>query len=89
MVRVVLERAAAGWVVRVEDDGSGIDAALLPRMFEPKVSGKTGRIGRGMGLVIAKEIAEQDFGATISVETEAGQGSVFSVLFPLQHGAAR
>jgi two-component system phosphate regulon sensor histidine kinase PhoR len=69
-------------VIRVRDQGAGIPAEHLPRLFErfyrvdPGRSRKIG--GTGLGLAIVKHIA-QAHGGKVTVESAPGQGSVFSL----------
>ena len=67
-------------VARVSDTGTGIPAALVPRIFEPNFSTKTS--GTGLGLAIARKAVE-DSGGTIAFETEEGVGTTFTVRLPL------
>lgn len=70
-------------LVRISDNGKGIDGNVLRKAFEP--GGKDNRAGAapgsGIGLFIAKTLTEIHRG-TISVESELGKGSVFSVELP-------
>lgn len=72
--------------ISVEDHGSGIDRADLPYIFEPFFRGPAavaGQIhGAGLGLAIAKSLAEA-MGGRLSVKTEAGKGSTFTVHLPV------
>ncbi|HEY7063483.1 MAG TPA: PAS domain S-box protein [Chloroflexota bacterium] len=88
-VTVTVKREDAdgqAWAVLVvRDQGLGIPAADLPQIFErfTRASNVTGRIaGTGIGLASARQIVEQHDG-TISVETEEGVGSTFTVRLPL------
>ena len=68
----------------VQDTGRGIPAESLPHIFErfyrvPEREGRGG--GTGLGLAIAKRIVESHQGE-IRVESEAGQGSTFTVSLP-------
>ena len=69
----------------VEDRGCGIPAWDLPRVFEPfyraESARRLGRAGVGLGLAVARRIAETH-GGTIAAESESGQGSRFVVRLP-------
>jgi signal transduction histidine kinase len=67
----------------VRDSGPGIVADVLPHLFERFYRGQASRTGRGagLGLSIAKELVEAQ-GGTITVESQPGQGSVFTVILP-------
>ncbi len=72
--------------VCVEDTGNGIDGDFLKRIFESfeQESSGFGRSheGSGLGLSITRQLVELMSGA-ISVESEKGEGSAFTVAFPL------
>ena len=74
-------------LVRVEfsDDGRGIEAELLPRIFEPGFTTKHG--SPGLGLSVCKKVVEQHRGE-IEVRSRPQQGTTFTVLLPLAGGAA-
>jgi len=79
------DRAAVEF--RVMDDGPGIPAERLPHLFERFYRGGTLARGRddggaGLGLAIAREIA-QGYGGTIAVESTVEHGTAFTVQFPL------
>lgn len=69
--------------IRVSDDGPGIAAAHLSHIFERFYRGDAARTspGTGLGLAIADELTQAQHG-TIKVESEVGQGSTFTLLFP-------
>ncbi len=76
--------------IEVADTGAGIPANLLPKIFDLYFTTKPPGAGTGMGLHIAKDIVEQ-YGGRIEVQTQEGQGSVFTVTLPArlaQHGNA-
>jgi two-component system, NtrC family, nitrogen regulation sensor histidine kinase NtrY len=58
--------------LEVADDGSGIPADLLPRIFEPRFSTTTS--GSGLGLAIVRRLVE-GWGGTIEVESGLGRGT--------------
>lgn len=74
-------------VLRVSDTGAGIAREHLPRLTERfyRVEGqKSGeRAGTGLGLAIVKHIANRHRGG-LMVESVAGQGTTFTVYFPMR-----
>src|SRR6476469_4570913 len=69
---------------RIRDEGSGIEPELLPKIFDrffTTANPRTGNRGTGLGLAIAKSIATAN-GGNISVESELGRGSTFTVVLP-------
>jgi len=67
-------------LIKVKDNGSGIDKALQPKIFTPNFTTKTS--GTGLGLAMSKGIVEQAKGK-IWFETEAGVGTTFFVELPV------
>jgi Histidine kinase-, DNA gyrase B-, and HSP90-like ATPase/Response regulator receiver domain len=75
-------------VIRCKDNGEGIDAADLERIFEPFVRGlKTqpvyGEPNLGIGLALAKQLTQLHRGAIESASAGAGMGSEFAVRLPI------
>jgi nitrogen fixation/metabolism regulation signal transduction histidine kinase len=72
---VVIEavRLPAEVEVRVRDDGSGIPAQLLGRIFEPQFS--TRSTGTGLGLAIVRKLVES-WGGAVTAESGRGDGTV-------------
>ena len=72
-------------VIQVRDNGSGIEAQLMPRLFQefvqgdPVVSRRYG--GTGLGLALCRRFAEMMDG-TVAAESEPGQGAVFTIRLP-------
>lgn len=73
-------------VVRVRDDGPGIDAEHLPRVFEPFYTTKGAGRGTGLGLSISHRIVIEH-GGDIDLVSEPGQGATFTVRIPIWDGA--
>ena len=69
--------------VEFSDTGHGIPGEHLGKIFEPFFSTKGNRDGTGLGLSISYRII-QNHGGRIEVESEAGRGSLFRVVLPLQ-----
>ncbi len=68
-------------VVTFEDEGPGIDAAHLPRLFEPWFSTKEG--GVGLGLAMVKRIVEEHGGRVEAGNREAARGALFRISLPV------
>jgi signal transduction histidine kinase len=66
--------------VAISDTGVGITEENLSRIFQPFFTTKAQ--GTGLGLAIAARIVEQH-GGRIAVESDAGKGSTFRILFPV------
>jgi signal transduction histidine kinase len=82
-VRVAAARAGDEVCFVVEDDGPGIAADDLPRLFDRFwQAGKTARGGTGLGLTIAKAMVEAH-GGRVAVESTPGVGSRFSFTVPV------
>jgi signal transduction histidine kinase/CheY-like chemotaxis protein len=69
-------------VVRVADDGIGIDADMLPRVFEP-LALERAQGGIGIGLCLARLLVEMHGGTLVGESLGAGRGSTFTVRLPL------
>jgi two-component system sensor histidine kinase TctE len=81
-ITVRTERAADAIVLSVADDGPGFSARERKRAFERfQRANASADSGAGLGLAIVREIAER-YTATLSLETDEGQGSRISVAFP-------
>jgi signal transduction histidine kinase len=68
-------------VLRISDTGCGIAAELLDKIFDPFLSTKQHSFGIGLPLV--KQIVTEHLGE-ISVESDLGKGTTFSLRFPLR-----
>lgn len=69
----------------IADTGSGIDAQLLPTIFEPFVTTK-GETGTGLGLWVIQELARKN-GWTVRIRSSTSpehRGTVFSILIPVE-----
>ena len=84
-VRIDIKRIDSSVRISVTDDGIGIAPADIPRIFErfyrvdKARSRQTG--GTGLGLSIVRNTVERA-GGSVTVESEVGKGSVFTMIFP-------
>ena len=76
---VTIESAGDRSIITIRDQGHGIAAEELPKLFDSFYSTK--RTGMGLGLSIARTIVETH-GGRIWVESQPGEGSQFHVEFP-------
>jgi signal transduction histidine kinase len=85
IVRLETEAGEPWAVLVVRDQGLGIPAADLPRVFErfQRARNVEGQIaGTGIGLAAVRQVVEQH-GGHLSVESQEGSGSTFTVRLPL------
>lgn len=81
-VEVRLREAHGRLRIAVADEGPGIPPAKQERIFERFYRGSERAPGMGLGLYLARELAQAMEG-TITVESEPGRGATFTVELPL------
>ena len=84
-IRAVENRPEGTVTVIVQDSGSGIAPEVMARLFQPLFTTKAR--GIGLGMVVVKNLTQAN-GGTVTVESEVGKGSVFSVTLPGANPAA-
>jgi two-component system NtrC family sensor kinase len=68
-------------LIHIRDDGKGIPADIIGRIFDPLVTTKRGQGGTGLGLAISRRLIHACDGE-ITVESTPGNGSEFTVTLP-------
>lgn len=82
-IRLTAAAAAPNLIrITVQDTGYGIAPERLEDIFEPFYSTKPEGLGTGLGLSIVRRILT-DHDADISVESELGKGTTFTIVFPI------
>lgn len=82
-IHVTAEKQAGEWLFAVSDNGLGIDAAYLERIFKPfERLHAAEREGAGMGLAICRAIVERH-GGRLWAESTPGTGSTFLFTLPV------
>ncbi|HEX6893892.1 MAG TPA: CHASE3 domain-containing protein [Bryobacteraceae bacterium] len=89
VIRIACERENANWVIRVTDNGIGIDPQYTNQIFLPfrRLHGSD-RAGSGIGLATCQKIVT-GYGGRIWVDSAPGQGSTFSFSLPVNRAAVR
>lgn len=84
-IRIELKRESERLILSVADNGIGMTQEQLKKLFQPFTqadSSTTRRYGgTGLGLAITKEFSQM-MGGSITVESEFGQGSLFTISLP-------
>ena len=68
--------------IRVWDNGTGIPAEIKDKLFQPFFTTKPTGEGTGLGLSISYDVVTQQHGGTISVESEVGVYTEFTITLP-------
>ncbi len=79
IINVDVEQRQKRIVISVEDSGIGIPEEMFAKIFEPNFTSKSS--GMGLGLSMVKKMV-QDYKGEISVQSEVGKGSKFTILLP-------
>jgi PAS domain S-box-containing protein len=89
-LKIATREFGEGVEVRVRDNGVGIPAQDYEKLFQPFFTTKPTGEGTGLGLSISYEIVTQQHGGKITVDSEVGDFTEFTVRLPRrQHGVAR
>jgi CheY-like chemotaxis protein len=69
----------------VSDEGSGIEADVMERLFEPFFTTRREHAGTGLGLAVVHGVVAE-FGGAIDVQSTPGHGARFTLYLPESHG---
>jgi signal transduction histidine kinase len=82
---ITTEQTDRNWVVvRVKDNGSGITSENLNRIFESFFTTKPRGVGTGLGLAISHQIVVEKHGGKLTVTSEFGEGTEFTIALPVK-----
>ncbi|GAA4405197.1 hypothetical protein GCM10023187_23380 [Nibrella viscosa] len=68
--------------LRVSDNGTGIPADIVPKIFQPFFTTKPAGQGTGLGLSLSYDIITNGHGGTITLDTQEGKGTTVSICLP-------
>lgn len=81
-IKISTRCSERGVEVRISDNGTGIEADHLPRLFEPNFTTKGVEQGTGLGLSISRRLVRA-FGGDLELEKSVvGEGTTFLIWFP-------
>ena len=80
----VTTRLKDNWAeIQINDTGAGIPEEIRHRIFDPFFTTKEVGRGTGQGLAISHSVITEKHGGTLNLETQAGNGTTFSICIPL------
>jgi two-component system heavy metal sensor histidine kinase CusS len=84
LIRIAVSKHNSDFEVAVHDNGCGIAAEHLPRVFDRFYRAETSRSsdGAGLGLALVKSIVDLH-GGSATIESEVGRGTTVNLIFPL------
>jgi two-component system, NtrC family, sensor kinase len=71
--------------IEITDDGNGIPQAVIDKIFQPFFTTKQVGKGTGQGLALSYDIIVNKHNGKISVESEPGEGTKFTVSLPIEN----
>jgi signal transduction histidine kinase len=82
LITLELTSHSAGVDLLVTDQGEGIPAEILPKVFDLLFTTKPTGSGTGLGLTIVRDIMTNVFSGTVDVHSQVGEGTTFTLHFP-------
>ena len=71
-------------IISIRDNGTGIPASVVEKIFQPFFTTKPTGQGTGLGLSLSYDIISKGHGGTLQVETTEGSGTCFTITLPQQ-----
>jgi signal transduction histidine kinase/CheY-like chemotaxis protein len=86
-IEIAVARDGDDVVIRVRDNGRGVSASMLPRIFDLFVqadrTNETSQGGLGLGLTLVRKLVELHHGQVTATSDGVGRGSTFTVRIPI------
>jgi len=83
-VKVTTKKLEDQVKITVEDNGSGIPQDIKDKIFQPFFTTKPSGKGTGLGLSLTYDIITQGHGGALELDSEVGQGTVFTIYLPIK-----
>ncbi len=88
VIKIYLEQENSQIKIKITDTGEGIEAELLPFVFDRFRQSKNSKAGRtgglGLGLSVARSIVELHGGQVTAMSDGIGQGAIFTIYLPIR-----
>ena len=84
VIHIRTEQAGRYVTICISDNGCGIPAEHLPKLYDPFFTTRAVGKGRGQGLAIARSIVVDKHGGDLRVTSTVGKGSDFLVMLPIE-----
>lgn len=81
--RLVTQSDHPALELRVSDNGTGIPDTIMAKVFQPFFTTKPTGEGTGLGLSLSYDIITKGHGGALTVESQPGQGSTFTLTLPI------
>ncbi len=69
-------------MISIKDNGPGIPAGIIDKIFQPFFTTKSAGEGTGLGLSLSYDIVTKGHGGTLEVQSEEGMGTEFVIILP-------
>jgi signal transduction histidine kinase len=86
-IRIASDYRGRDVVLEVEDNGKGIPAERLSRLFEPEFRNQDGRVGTSWGLFVSRSIVSEH-GGQLEISSTVGRGTTARIVLPLPDAGA-
>ena len=83
LIRITVSKTDSGLTLVYADNGRGMNAEVQAKMFEPFFTTARNQGSTGLGLHIVFNLVTHTLGGTIACESNPGQGTRFTVVFPV------
>lgn len=80
LIKIEISSSDKNYIIKVIDNGTGISEQMIPKIFQPNFTTKSG--GMGLGLSMVKSLLTSN-NATIYFETEENIGTIFIIEIPM------